>query len=75
MAVEEQAVEGSLADARRAGDDDGAGVGRSWFGVSRPVKCLLEICLRVAIVLSGRNMEDRGMSGRYVEMAGRRRGI
>jgi hypothetical protein len=38
VAFEEQAVEGSLADARRAGDDDGAGVGRSWFGVSRVIE-------------------------------------
>lgn len=85
MAIEEHAVEGSLSDARRAGDDDGAGVRRSCFvgrgrRASQPVSFgffggALGECSRVAIVLSGRITEGREMSGRNVDMAGRRRGI
>lgn len=39
VAFEEQAVESSLADARRAGDDDGPAVRRSWRRVSAGFFC------------------------------------
>lgn len=58
MAVEEHAVEGSLADARRAGDDDGAGVGRSCLGGRGRVKRSQPVCLLDSLDSLGECRED-----------------